>query len=42
MIAACTHETGMGVLRYDRDYDLIAEHTSLSFESIWLAPAGTL
>lgn len=42
MIAACTHETGMGVLHYDRDYGLIAEHTSLSFESIWLAPAGTL
>lgn len=34
MIAACAHETGGGVLHYD----LIAEHTSLS----WLAPAGTL
>ncbi len=42
MIAACTHEVGAGVLHYDRDYDLIAEHTSLSFESVWLAPAGTL
>lgn len=42
MIAACAHETGAGVLHYDRDYDLIAEHTSLSFESAWLAPAGTL
>jgi predicted nucleic acid-binding protein len=42
MIAACAHETGAGVLHYDRDYDLIAEHTSLSFESVWLAPAGTL
>lgn len=42
MIAACAHETGTGVLHYDRDYDLIAEHTSLSFESAWLAPAGTL
>jgi hypothetical protein len=37
MIAACA-----GVLHYDRDYDLIAEHTSLSFESVCLAPAGTL
>jgi predicted nucleic acid-binding protein len=42
MIAACAHETGAGVLHYDRDYDLIIEHTSLSFESAWLAPAGTL
>lgn len=42
MIAACAHESGGGVLHYDRDYDLIAEHTSLSFESVWLAPAGTL
>lgn len=42
MIAACAHEAGAGVLHYDRDYDLIADHTSLSFESVWLAPAGTL
>lgn len=42
MIAACAHEVGAGVLHYDRDYDLIAEHTSLSFESVWLAPAGAL
>lgn len=42
MIAACAHEADMGVLHYDRDYDLIAEHTSLSFESVWLAPVGTL
>lgn len=42
LIAACAHEAGAGVLHYDRDYDLIAEHTSLSFESVWIAPAGTL
>jgi predicted nucleic acid-binding protein len=42
MIAACAHVAGMGVLHYDRDYDLLAEHTSLAFESEWLAPAGTL
>lgn len=42
MIAACAHEVGAGVLHYDRDYDLIAEHTNLSFESVWLAPAGSL
>jgi hypothetical protein len=42
MIAACAHEAGAGVLHYDRDYDVIAERTSLSFESVWVAPAGTL
>jgi len=42
MIAACAHSVGAGVLHYDRDYDLIAEHTNLVFESVWLAPAGTL
>ena len=42
IIAACAHESDAGVLHYDRDYDLIAEHTSLSFESVWLAPPGTL
>lgn len=42
MIAACAHEAGAGVLHYDRDYDLIVELTSLRFESVWVAPAGTL
>jgi predicted nucleic acid-binding protein len=42
VIAACAHLVGGGVLHYDRDYDLIAEHTRLSFESVWLAEAGTL
>nr|HVT00210.1 PIN domain-containing protein [Solirubrobacterales bacterium] len=42
MIASCAHEAGAGVLHYDRDYDLIAEQTSLRFESVWVAPAGTL
>lgn len=41
-IAACAHRAEAGVLHYDRDYDLIAEHTSLRFESEWLAPAGSL
>lgn len=42
VIAACAHLAGGGVLHYDRDYDLIAEHTRLNFESIWVAEAGTL
>lgn len=42
IIAACAHVAGWGVLHYDRDFDLLAEHTILSFESEWLAPPGTL
>jgi predicted nucleic acid-binding protein len=42
VIAACAHLAGGGVLHYDRDYDLIAEHTRLRFESVWLAEPGTL
>jgi hypothetical protein len=30
------------VLHYDRDYDLIAEHSSLEFESRWIADPGSL
>jgi predicted nucleic acid-binding protein len=42
MIAACAHRAEAGVLHYDGDYDILAEHTSLNFDSEWLAPAGTL
>jgi predicted nucleic acid-binding protein len=42
MIAACAHKAEAGVLHYDGDYDILAEHTSLAFESEWLAPRGSL
>jgi predicted nucleic acid-binding protein len=42
MIAACAHRAEAGVLHYDGDYDILAEHTSLTFESVWLAPPGSL
>lgn len=42
MIAACAHVADLGVLHYDGDYDLLAERTSLAFESEWLAPPGAL
>lgn len=42
IIAACAAQADGGVLHYDRDYDLILEHTSLEFESVWLAEPGTL
>jgi predicted nucleic acid-binding protein len=42
VIAACAHLAGGGVLHYDRDYELILEHTRLEFKSVWLAEPGTL
>jgi predicted nucleic acid-binding protein len=42
LIAATAAVTGIGVLHYDRDYDTIAVHTSLSFESVWVAPRGSI
>jgi predicted nucleic acid-binding protein len=42
IIAACAHTAGMGVLHYDGDYDVLVKHTSLHFESEWLAAPGAL
>lgn len=42
VIAACAHTAGMGVLHYDGDYDVLEKRTALTFESVWLAPPGTL
>jgi predicted nucleic acid-binding protein len=42
IIAACAHRAEAGVLHYDGDYDALAEHTTLEFESVWLAPPGSL
>jgi predicted nucleic acid-binding protein len=42
VIAACAHRAHGDVLHYDRDFDLIAEHTRLDFASVWLAEPGTL
>ena len=42
IIAACAHVAEIGVLHYDSDYDVLAERTSLCFDSEWLAPPGTL
>jgi predicted nucleic acid-binding protein len=40
LIAAAAQELGAAVIHYDHDYDTLAE--VMEFESIWLAPAGTL
>ncbi len=40
LVAAAAQELGAAVIHYDRDYDTLAE--VLEFESVWLAPAGTI
>jgi len=42
LIASIAATQNLGVLHYDRDYDTIAEHTSLSFASVWAAPRGSI
>jgi predicted nucleic acid-binding protein len=42
LVAALADHYELGVLHYDRDYDVLAEKTDLKFGSVWLAPAGTL
>jgi len=40
LVAAAALELGAAVIHYDRDYDTLAE--LMGFDSVWLAPAGTL
>jgi predicted nucleic acid-binding protein len=42
LLATSASQQGLGVLHYDSDYDLLAEHTSLEFESVWIAPPGSV
>jgi predicted nucleic acid-binding protein len=42
LVAALADRHDLGVLHYDRDYDLIADKTDLDFATVWLAPAGTI
>jgi predicted nucleic acid-binding protein len=40
LVAAAAAEHGAAVLHYDRHFDRLAE--VLAFESVWLAPSGSL
>ena len=42
LVAATADRHGLGVLHYDHDYDLIAERTDLSYESVWVAERGSI
>ncbi len=41
LTAAIASQHDLGVLHYDSDYDLIADHTSLDFASVWITPPGS-
>lgn len=40
LVAAAALELGAAVIHYDQDYDTLAE--LMGFDSVWLAPPGTL
>lgn len=42
ILAAIAEQYEVGLLHYDKDFDLLLEKTDLSFESVWLAPRGSL
>lgn len=42
LIAGIAAMRNLGVLHYDHDYDTIAQHTSLAFASVWVAPLGSI
>jgi predicted nucleic acid-binding protein len=42
IIAAIADTHRLGVLHYDNDYEIVAEKTDLQFDSVWLAPRGSI
>jgi predicted nucleic acid-binding protein len=42
IIAALADTHGLGVLHYDNDYEVVSEKTDLRFDSVWLAPRGSI
>jgi hypothetical protein len=41
LVAAVAARHAVAVVHYDADYDTIAEHTDLAFESVWAAERGS-
>jgi predicted nucleic acid-binding protein len=41
LVAGVADRHEAAVLHYDGDYDLIAKHTDLSFDSVWVAKRGS-
>jgi predicted nucleic acid-binding protein len=42
ILASVADRHELPILHYDADFDLLVEKTDLEFESVWLAPRGSL
>jgi predicted nucleic acid-binding protein len=42
IIAALADAHGLSILHYDNDYEIVSEKTDLRFDSVWLAPRGSV
>lgn len=42
ILAALADRHDVGILHYDADFDIVHAKTDLSFESVWLAPRGSM
>lgn len=42
LVAGVADRHRAAILHYDGDYDLIAQHTDLSFQSVWVAERGSV
>lgn len=42
VIAALAHTHDLGILHYDNHYEIVSEKTDLRFDSVWLAPRGSI
>jgi predicted nucleic acid-binding protein len=42
IVAALADTHRLGVLHYDHDYEIVLEKTDLRFDSVWLAPRGSI
>lgn len=42
LAAGLAHARSLALLHYDSDYEHILRHTALNFDSVWLAPQGSL
>jgi len=42
ILAAIADRQDLGIVHYDADFDVVLAKTDLSFESVWLAPRGSL
>lgn len=42
IVAALADTHDLGILHYDSDYEIVLEKTDLRFDSVWLAPRGSI